>query len=122
LNQLVTYLSSKTMKSAGKASDRRSSVAAITSMTSPLVIFLYIVSICITLFMLCWFIAGCIWIFGVWNKVEYDLVTDPDFCQPILYRVAFLLSGIPLVCLVVCCCCPLCIGAMAMFALATQPA
>ncbi|CAF0798713.1 unnamed protein product [Rotaria sordida] len=50
---------------------------------------LLIVIICLILFLVGWFIAGCIWVFRVWNKIQYNDPHGFDYCHPILYRFAF---------------------------------
>ncbi|CAF1322314.1 unnamed protein product [Adineta steineri] len=43
----------------------------------------------IIIFLIGWFIAGCIWVFRVWNKVQYRNSERLDYCNPILYRFAY---------------------------------
>lgn len=43
-----------------------------------------------------WFIAGCVWIFGAWNDVQYDNPEKSNYCHPTLYRLNFWLSIISL--------------------------
>ena len=45
--------------------------------------------IMLVLFLVGWFIAGCVWVFRVYNKVTYKNPARSDYCQPILYRFAF---------------------------------
>jgi hypothetical protein len=51
---------------------------------------------CITLvftvlafFLFIWFIIGCIWVFSVWNTVQYVDRKQENYCHPVLYRFAF---------------------------------
>jgi hypothetical protein len=48
-----------------------------------------VVCIFLIIFIIGWFIAGCIWVFRVWNKVQYRDRKGLDYCHPILYRFAF---------------------------------
>lgn len=41
------------------------------------------------IFLFGWFIAGCIWVFSVWSRVQYDDPAEPNYCHGTLYRVTF---------------------------------
>lgn len=51
-----------------------------------------------------WFIAGCFWVFGVWDQVQYSDSTKSSYCHPTLYRLNLVLSTISLS-LSICCYC-----------------
>jgi type IV secretory pathway VirB6-like protein len=50
---------------------------------------LLVVLILLFLFSIGWFIAGCIWVFRAWNKVQYKNPKRSDYCHSTLYRFAF---------------------------------
>lgn len=43
----------------------------------------------LAIFLFAWFIAGCVWIFGSWSKIQYDNKMASNYCHPTLYRFAF---------------------------------
>jgi len=45
-------------------------------------------SICI-ISNIAWVIAGCVWTFGVKNRVQFDDVENVNYCHPTLYQYAF---------------------------------
>jgi hypothetical protein len=55
-------------------------------------------------FLFVWFIAGCIWIFRVWNNVQYVDPNQGDYCHPVLYRFAFWLLILALIFKILSCC------------------
>jgi small-conductance mechanosensitive channel len=48
-----------------------------------------VILLLIIIFLSGWFIAGCIWVFRVWNKVQYENPNEPDYCHQTLYRFTF---------------------------------
>jgi len=40
----------------------------------------------IVTFSVIWFILGCIWVFSIRNKVQYDDQTKSNYCQSVLYK------------------------------------
>jgi len=48
-----------------------------------------IVAFLLNIFILGWFIAGCVWVFGAWNKVQYKHPYRTNYCSSTLYRFAF---------------------------------
>lgn len=58
-------------------------------------------AVCIFLFLFSigWFIAGCIWVFRVWNKVQYQTRKRSDYCHSTLYRFAFWLLFFTICCI-----------------------
>jgi len=61
--------------------------------TSPIIkLILHGISIILLLLMIflsVWFIAGCVWLFRVWNKVQYENPNEPNYCHQTLYRFTF---------------------------------
>ena len=45
-----------------------------------------------------WWICGCIWVFRAWSKVQYIDPGRRDYCHPVLYRFAFWLLLVTIVC------------------------
>lgn len=45
--------------------------------------------IVLNIFIFGWLIAGCVWIFGVWGKVQYNNPDQSNYCASTLYRFAF---------------------------------
>jgi fucose 4-O-acetylase-like acetyltransferase len=62
-------------------------------------------SIIINLFLLGWGIAGCVWVFGVYNKVQYERPTKANYCYMTLYRFAFWILVISIASYMYGCCC-----------------
>ena len=48
-----------------------------------------IVVIFLVIFLMGWFIAGCIWVFGAWNRVQYNDPEGANYCHSVAYRVTF---------------------------------
>ncbi|CAF1286100.1 unnamed protein product [Rotaria sordida] len=71
----------------------------------------------LTIFAIGWTIAGLIWVFGAWNKVQYSEPTQSTYCHPTLYRFTYWLFFLPFIIPVVLCCiccCSICgVGAAA---------
>ena len=62
----------------------------------------------ITLFLVGWSIAGCVWIFSAWRHVQYINERESNYCNPILYRFAYWLLLAPFLYLpFLCVCAPL---------------
>ncbi|CAF1012596.1 unnamed protein product [Adineta steineri] len=113
LNQLRTYLTAKSAQPSVDITGRKASVTAATGTNSPLNSIITTITCVLNIFMIVWFIFGCIWIFSVWNDVEYYPRNHPEFCQALVYRFAYILLLVPIVLILFACCCPLCIGCMA---------
>ncbi|CAF3666693.1 unnamed protein product [Rotaria sp. Silwood1] len=65
----------------------------------------------LSIFMIGWTIAGLIWVFGAWSKVQYTEPTLSTYCHPTLYRFTYWLFFLPFIIpFVFCCicCCSLC--------------
>ncbi|CAF0942786.1 unnamed protein product [Rotaria sordida] len=58
----------------------------------------------LTIFAIGWTIAGLIWVFGAWNKVQYSEPTQSTYCHPTLYRFTYWLFFLPFIIPVVLCC------------------
>lgn len=63
-----------------------------------------VVVIFLTIFLLGWFIAGCVWVFGAWNRVQYDDPDGTNYCHPTVYRVTFWLLLLSLIYQLYTCC------------------
>jgi len=48
-----------------------------------------IILLLLMIFLSVWFIAGCVWLFRVWSKVQYENPNEPDYCHRTLYRFTF---------------------------------
>jgi succinate dehydrogenase hydrophobic anchor subunit len=59
------------------------------SITKRLVRGISIVVFLLNIFIFAWFIAGCVWVFGAWNKVQYKRPNRTNYCSSTLYRFAF---------------------------------
>jgi hypothetical protein len=66
-------------------------------------------------FMMGWTIAGLIWLFDAWNKVQYVKPNMPDYCHPTLYRFTYWSFILPFALALVLCCCPCCMVCFAFF-------
>jgi hypothetical protein len=55
-----------------------------------------LVTIMISIFVFVWFILGCVWVFGVSSKVQYD-ISQPNYCQPVLYKSTYALLIITII-------------------------
>jgi hypothetical protein len=64
----------------------------------------FIVTTLLAIFMFIWYILGCVWVFGVHNRVQYDDILQPEYCHPVLYKTAFALLIIITVWFVIYCC------------------
>jgi uncharacterized membrane protein len=62
----------------------------------------------LSIFLVGWSIAGCVWVFGAWNKVQYSDPSLSSFCHPTLYRFTYWLLLISLLLILALCCCPIC--------------
>jgi len=58
----------------------------------------------LSLFVFVWFIIGCVWIFGVKKRVQYDHHFLETYCQPVLYNVAFWLLIVTFIMFFISCC------------------
>jgi hypothetical protein len=75
--------------------------------------FSFLLTICLGIFMFVWFILGCVWVFSVHNRVQYNDILQPQYCNPVLYKTAFVLLIVTIVWSVIYCCMPcfrLCCG------------
>ena len=59
----------------------------------------------LSLFLFSWGIAGCVWIFGVYNQVQSKQKQKATYCDETLYRAAFWLVIIAMAYYVYGCCC-----------------
>jgi len=55
------------------------------------------------IFLIGWFIAGCIWVSRPWSKVQYRNTDQSDYCHPILYRFAYWLLFISILYIIFSC-------------------
>ncbi|UJR11364.1 hypothetical protein I4U23_015545 [Adineta vaga] len=122
LNQIRTYLSAKSMKSSEEPADRKTGITAAVGVNNPGVSVITIITCFLNIFLIVWFIFGCIWIFGAWSHVRYDYPDHPQFCSALVYRFAYILILIPIVFLFVCCCCPFCLATTAAIGMRAQGA
>ncbi|CAF0967688.1 unnamed protein product [Rotaria magnacalcarata] len=58
----------------------------------------------ISIFLFIWFILGCIWVFSVRNKVQFQDLLKPNYCQPVLYKAAFIFLIVTIVLACIQCC------------------
>ncbi|CAF1250485.1 unnamed protein product [Adineta steineri] len=110
ISQIRTYLAAKSLLPTVNRAGPKPIIIAATATNSPLNSVITIISTILLLFMIVWFVFGCIWIFGVWNDVQYRPQNHPNFCQALVYRFAYILLIIPIVLIILACCCPLCIA------------
>ena len=47
------------------------------------------ITLLLTIFVFIWFIVGCVWIFGVHRRVQFDDQSKGNYCQPVLYKWSF---------------------------------
>ncbi|CAF4413382.1 unnamed protein product, partial [Adineta steineri] len=80
LNQLRVYLAAKSAQPSVDITDRKTTFTAATGTNSLLNSVITIITYALNIFMVVWFIFGCIWIFGVWNDVKYRPRNHPNFC------------------------------------------
>jgi hypothetical protein len=57
-----------------------------------------IVAFFLVTFLFAWFIAGCVWVFGAWNKVQHKYPNQNNYCHPTLFRFAFWLLILSILC------------------------
>jgi hypothetical protein len=50
---------------------------------------IFVILAFLSIFYIGWFIAGCIWVFSAWGKVQYSDKDKNNYCHPTLYRFAF---------------------------------
>jgi hypothetical protein len=58
----------------------------------------------LNIFSVCWFIAGCVWVFRVWNEVQYERPGQTNYCKSTLYRFAFWLLLLSIIYHLITCC------------------
>ncbi|KAL5012214.1 hypothetical protein ScPMuIL_010765 [Solemya velum] len=63
----------------------------------------------LTLFLVAWFIAGNVWIYGVHKQWTADS-TSPNYCHPTLYYFAFWITTTMYIIMAASCCCICCVG------------
>ncbi|CAF0760682.1 unnamed protein product [Adineta steineri] len=90
LNQLRVYLAAKSAQPSVDITDRKTTITAATGTNSLLNSVITTITYALNIFMVVWFIFGCIWIFGVWNDVKYRPRNHPNFCQALVYRFAYI--------------------------------
>ncbi|UJR18495.1 hypothetical protein I4U23_005401 [Adineta vaga] len=49
---------------------------------------------CLGVFLTIWYVFGFIWIFDVWNEVQYIPLNHSQFCSSVLYRFAYIIFAI----------------------------
>ena len=47
-------------------------------------------SLAATPFILCWFLAGNVWVFGRWSSVTFDNGSSADYCDKAAYMLSFI--------------------------------
>ncbi|CAF1497083.1 unnamed protein product [Adineta ricciae] len=123
LSQIRNYLSGKSpAESSGELSTRKAGITAATATNSPLAKLITLITCCLNIFLLVWFVLGCIWVFSAWNQVQYTHPRTTTFCKPLVYRFAAVSLFIPIILLSLCCFCPLCIASTALMDMAAQNA
>lgn len=63
-----------------------------------------VVVLFIVIFLFGWFIAGCIWVFGAWDRVQYNDPEEANYCHPTVYRVTFWLLILSIIYQIYSCC------------------
>lgn len=63
-----------------------------------------VATIILSIFVFIWFIIGCVWVFSVHDRVQYDHPHQSDYCQPVLYKATFALLIITIVWACLQCC------------------
>ncbi|CAF1015107.1 unnamed protein product [Adineta steineri] len=69
-----------------------------------LILGLVFLAILISLVMFAWFITGSVWIYSITNRVQYTNPIDPNYCDKLLYRFAYVITIINWVSLGLSCC------------------
>lgn len=66
-------------------------------------------------FLLVWFIIGSVWIYSVYDQVQYSSPRDPDYCDQLTFVFSFVfvtfgyvLLALTMFCFCCCCCCICC--------------
>ncbi|CAF1497193.1 unnamed protein product [Adineta ricciae] len=123
LSQLRNYLSGRSStKSSGEVSTRKAGITAATATNSIIATLITVITCCLNIFLLVWFIRGCIWVFSAWNQVQYTHPNAATFCKPLVYRFVAVSLFVPIILLSLCCCCPLCIASTAFIGMAAENA
>ena len=99
-NLLQRYIAKKITSTSAEASDFLGGCAATCGFCG-----ICSISIILSLFLFGWSIAGCVWVFGVYNKVQYTRPTHALYCHETLYRAAFWFLIISIASYVYSCCC-----------------
>lgn len=47
------------------------------------------INLSLFIFLMGWTVAGCIWVFEVWHRVQYYQLTSNDYCHRTLYQFTF---------------------------------
>ncbi|XP_064637724.1 transmembrane protein 272-like isoform X2 [Lineus longissimus] len=68
----------------------------------------------VSCFLLAWFIAGNVWIYRVYNQVNYENAASPNYCHPTLYLYAFWVTTASYIVLASTCCCVCFVGCVSL--------
>jgi len=113
LGILLGVLTVAIVKPAMKAADHDAVGTGLTASICCLMCGITTVLFALAVFVMGWTIAGLIWVFGAWNKVQYVQPNQSNYCHPTLYRFTYWLFILPFILGFVFCCCPLFIGCCA---------
>ncbi|CAF4575488.1 unnamed protein product [Rotaria sp. Silwood1] len=84
LNAVLDFLASHAKSMLDDATVRASHCGACCGMCGLLIVISGLI-----IFLVGWSIAGCIWVFRAWNKIQYENPDRYDYCHPTLYRFAY---------------------------------
>ena len=94
------------LKPAMRASESDSRNAGITGGVCCMSCSIVFILLCLSMFVMGWTIAGLVWVFGAWKKVQYIQPEESTYCHPTLYRFTYWLFFLPfIVAFAVCCLC-----------------
>ncbi|CAF3425545.1 unnamed protein product [Rotaria socialis] len=77
---------------------------ALTVLANCCVSFNVLAAFIISIFLFIWFIFGCAWVFSLRNKVQFQDLLKPNYCQPVLYKATFILLIITIIFACIQCC------------------
>jgi hypothetical protein len=78
--------------------------AVLTLLASCGICFNIVISIILGLFLLIWFIIGCVWVFSKTGVVQFDATSSSNYCNPVLYKWTFALIIVTFIWAFIQCC------------------
>ncbi|CAF0723475.1 unnamed protein product [Rotaria sp. Silwood1] len=99
LNAVLDFLASHAKSMLDDATVRASHCGACCGMCGLLIVISGLI-----IFLVGWSIAGCIWVFRAWNKIQYENPDRYDYCHPTLYRFAYWLFFLSITYILFSCC------------------